>query len=565
VRRFINKTLILLILTTGICRSQAVSDDSLRSVISARGEAEVLIARPGRPELDIISRHLSISSVREGSVYITLTPATVEWFLGLGKPWKLIPPEDPKGLVTAASVKDAMEWDTYPTYTQYDSIMRKLQADYPQLCRLDTIGTSIYGKQVLVLKISDNVADDEDEPEVFYSSTMHGDELAGFVLMLRLADHLLRNYSSDTRVKNLVDNLEIWINPLANPDGTYRTGNIISSPTRTNAEGYDLNRKFPDPLDPSIVPPKENVDMISFMRKRRFVLSANFHSGFEVVNFPWDRWFSKYHADHNWFYEISRRYADTVHAVSGLSYLNEYDSGVVRGSDWYTIYGGRQDFITWELQGREVTIELDYVKQTPAAQLELLWQYNRQSFIGYLENALYGIHGRVLDDATSEPVPARVFIDGHDKDSSHVYADTTTGSFIRMLSPGTWDLRFSAYGYRDTVVTGVQVLPLRRTDLTVYMKSDGTKTDSVYPETPLLFPVPANEYVECRLPSTLQGRISVTIYTSAGAKIKENITGQRPLILNVRGLAPGVYIAIFRSLSTGVSYRAGIVVAADGY
>ncbi|NMC42186.1 MAG: hypothetical protein GYA43_13610, partial [Bacteroidales bacterium] len=414
-----NKTFILLILTTGICRSQVVSDDSLRSVISSRGEAEVLIARPGRTELDIISRHLSISSVREGSVYITLTPATVEWFLALAKPWKLIPPEDPKSLLMAGSVKDAMEWDAYPTYTQYDSIMRKLSADYPLLCRLDTIGTSIYGKQVLVLKISDNVADDEDEPEVFYSSTMHGDELAGFVLMLRLADHLLRNYSTDPRVKNLVDNLQIWINPLANPDGTYRTGNTISSPTRTNAEGYDLNRKFPDPMDPSIVPPKENVDMIAFMRKRRFVLSANFHSGFEVVNFPWDRWFSKYHADHDWFYGISRRYADTVHFFSGPSYLMEYDDGVVRGSEWYTIYGGRQDFITWELQGREVTIELDYVKQTPAAQLELLWQYNRQSFIGYLENALYGIHGRVLDDATSEPVPARIFIAGHDKDSSH--------------------------------------------------------------------------------------------------------------------------------------------------
>ena len=96
---------------------------------------------------------------------------------------------------------------------------------YPSLCSLDTIGTSINGKLVLALKISDNPAVDEDKPAVFYTSTMHGDETGGFILMLHLADYLLKNYNLDARVKNLIDNLEIWINPLANPDGTYNTGN----------------------------------------------------------------------------------------------------------------------------------------------------------------------------------------------------------------------------------------------------------------------------------------------------------------------------------------------------
>ena len=82
---------------------------------------------------------------------------------------------------------------------------------------------------------------------------MHGDETAGFILMLRLADYLLKNYNSDTRVKTLSDNLEIWINPLANPDGTYRDGNFIISPVRNNANGYDLNRNFPDPDLPNSV------------------------------------------------------------------------------------------------------------------------------------------------------------------------------------------------------------------------------------------------------------------------------------------------------------------------
>ena len=137
-----------------------------------------------------------------------------------------------------------MNWQSYPTCSQYDSMMTEFAADYPSICKLDTIGTSVDGRLVLVLKISSDLTS-ETKPQVFYSSTIHGDEPPGFVLMLRLADYLLSNYTSDPRVKNLVDNLGIWINPLANPDGTYTSGNTITSPTRYNADGVDLNRNFP--------------------------------------------------------------------------------------------------------------------------------------------------------------------------------------------------------------------------------------------------------------------------------------------------------------------------------
>ena len=79
---------------------------------------------------------------------------------------------------------------------------------------------------------------------------MHGDELAGYPTMLRLIDYLLCNYGSDDYVDYLVENMEIWINPLANPDGTYRGGNDnVSMSTRSNGGFADLNRNFPDPQD----------------------------------------------------------------------------------------------------------------------------------------------------------------------------------------------------------------------------------------------------------------------------------------------------------------------------
>jgi hypothetical protein len=177
--------------------------------------------------------------------------------------------------------------------------------------------------------------------------------------------------------------------------------------------------------------------MMKFMRKHKFVISANFHAGAEVVNYPWDRWM-RLHPDNTWFYNISRSYADTVHAHSVPGYLTMLNNGITNGYAWYDVIGGRQDFVTWELQGREVIIELDYTKFTPPGDLEDLWESNWRSLLGYLENALYGIHGLVKDSDTDEPVPARIFITGHDADSSHIYSDTVSGRFTRLLAPGSF-------------------------------------------------------------------------------------------------------------------------------
>ena len=72
-----------------------------------------------------------------------------------------------------------------------------------------------------------------------------------------------------------------------------------------------------------------------------------------------------------------------------------------------------------------------------------------------LENALYGIHGVVMDSISHAPVAAKIFITGHDKDSSHVYSDTITGRFVRLLAPGSWNLTFSAKGYNDLTINDI--------------------------------------------------------------------------------------------------------------
>jgi hypothetical protein len=547
------------------CFSQKENNnDRLLELVRKYGQAEVIVPLTDNRSLDIITRNSSILAVRDRKIFISLSSRTAEWFIQQEYDFEILENTGVKGLITASDINDAMTWDKYPAYSQYDSIMQSFAENYPDICRLDTIGTSLNGKLVLALKISDNPDADEDEPAVFYTSTIHGDETGGFVLLLRLADYLLGNYNLETRVSNLADNLEIWINPLANPDGTYGTGNLISSPTRYNANGVDLNRNFPDPFQPEEIQEKENTDMIQFMRKHKFVLSANFHSGAEVVNYPWDRWLSKYHADNSWFNTVSRAYADTVHTYSGPAYMNELDNGVTRGSEWYVIYGGRQDFVTGELQGREVTIELDDIKITPAAQLELLWQYNQSSLLGYLENALYGIHGRVRDSVTKAPIAAKVFIEGHDKDSSHVYSDSLSGVFVRYLEPGSWDLIFSAKGYISDTLRNIMVTQGIKTLIEMELAPGISSIDTANPDIPLLFPNPATTEIYALLPEGIIGNINITIFDQSGRLVSENIAEAVkgvPLRIDLQHLSGGTYSVIFRnSRSQGSLYSRIIIV-----
>jgi hypothetical protein len=369
-----------------------------------------------------------------------------------------------------ACVNYVMNWTKYPTWSQYVSIMQAFETNYPTLCHLETIGTSVDGRDIFVVKISDNVNTDEDEPEVFYSSSMHGDETAGYVIMLHLIDYLLQNYSSESRVSNLVNNLEIWINPLANPDGTYTGGEIITSPTRVNSNGVDLNRNYPDPAQPTKVLQKETIDMVNFLNERHFILAASIHSGKEVVAYPSWRW-NRSHPDSNWFYSVSRKYVDIVNLYSPDTYMDDLNNGVVHGYEWYPFNGGREDYLVYDLGGcRAIDLKIDAHYFAAESTLNAHWGNNWRSMLGFLEEALYGIHGTVTDATTSLPVSAKVSITGHDADNSHVYSNNLTGRFIRLIEPGTWALTFSANGYYNTTINNVIVVENQRTDVSVEMQ-----------------------------------------------------------------------------------------------
>ncbi|MFP4525797.1 MAG: M14 family zinc carboxypeptidase [Bacteroidales bacterium] len=433
------------------------------SIAQERTENYFKFCVDNHSELETVTRLISIDKVVNDTVYAFATDKQLEEFNNnTDYQYTLTSPYDLKksSLEMATDIAEMEAWDKYPAYDVYLQMMEKFENDNPGICRIESAGETVEGRELLVAKISDNVDEEEGEPGFFYTSTMHGDEITGFVFMLRLIDSLVSDYHTNPQIKHLVDNIEIYINPNANPDGTYAGGNhTVSEATRGNANYKNLNRDFPDPVDGENKPYEpETQAMMDYAEQQDFALSANFHGGAEVVNYPWDG-VSRAHPDEEWFKYISLIYANSAKENSPEGYFEGIDtSGVTNGYNWYPIYGGRQDYMTYFRHGREVTIEISETKLLPSDLLPDYWGYNKEALFLFMEQALCGIKGKVRTDSGAG-LNAKVEILNHDTeiDQSWVYSDEETGSYNRLIESGNYDMAFHADGYQSDTVRDVIV------------------------------------------------------------------------------------------------------------
>ena len=110
----------------------------------------------------------------------------------------------------------------YHTQEELTKVLTSLQTEYPDLARLyELSGKSAQNRSLWVLQISSNVTAERKElkPIVKYVGNMHGNEVVGRELLIKLAKNLLENYSSNEEIKQLVDTTDIHIMPSMNPDG----------------------------------------------------------------------------------------------------------------------------------------------------------------------------------------------------------------------------------------------------------------------------------------------------------------------------------------------------------
>ncbi len=148
----------------------------------------------------------------------------------------------------------------YYTFAQMeaaiDVIISKYGSGANPIAQKFSIGKTTENRDMWCVKISDNPSVDENEPEILFMGHHHAREAIGGASMIFLMQYLCEYYSKDNRIKDLVDNREIFIIVCANPDGWERnrviapTGgaqwrkNMRVQGTGITQRGVDLNRNW---------------------------------------------------------------------------------------------------------------------------------------------------------------------------------------------------------------------------------------------------------------------------------------------------------------------------------
>ncbi|MFE5143378.1 M14 family metallopeptidase [Streptomyces fagopyri] len=141
----------------------------------------------------------------------------------------------------------------YHNYAEANAEIDQRLAAHPGIMSKRVIGKSYQGRDIIAVKVSDNVATDENEPEVLLTFHQHAREHLTVEMALYLLRELGAGYGSDSRVTNMVNNREIWIVPDLNPDGgeydiatgSYRSWRKNRQPNSGSSYvGTDLNRNW---------------------------------------------------------------------------------------------------------------------------------------------------------------------------------------------------------------------------------------------------------------------------------------------------------------------------------
>lgn len=408
----------------------------------ARSDAAVVqVAIYSRADVDRLNElGMDIMSVREGVAEIAAVPSELNVLRASG----FSPVVVFERLQDEVASLGLPERGEYHSYAELTSDLASWADAYPEITSLTSIGQSVEGRELWALKISDNPDQEEPEPEIQWIGGHHGNETISVEVPYYMAEYLLTNYGIDPEVTWLVDEREIWIIPMLNPDG-----HVAGS--RYNAQGVDLNRNFlcPCGCNANDLPPDtpfyapESRALRDFNVGMNPVTSLTFHAGAVYVNYLWDY-----------------TYAPTPDEPMIIDMSNVYSSHsgypVTNGADWYIVHGSCQDWC-YDTRGEiDWTIELSHDKDPPSSRIDMIFEENREAMLFLARRSGRGIRGLVTDAATGDPLAAKI---GIPEIGKGVHTDPDVGDYHRMVEAGAYTLVCSADGYATQTVAGVSASP----------------------------------------------------------------------------------------------------------
>lgn len=243
------------------------------------------------------------------------------------------------------------ETGVYHTYQEMTDLLKNLEENNSDIMSLISLGKTYEEREIWLVKISDNVDEDEKEPEILLMGAHHGNEKQSYEVLIYFIQHIVENYSkenfdddgdglinedpidgndndedglidedpSEDRIRDVTNNTEIYIIPMVNPDGVEAGTRKNRAPNygpfgfkkEITSYGVDLNRNydyrwfffylFPnyykgatDYRDDRIVyhgeKPFCEVEtkvIKQFVEKHDIVISLSYHSYGELILYPW--------------------------------------------------------------------------------------------------------------------------------------------------------------------------------------------------------------------------------------------------------------------------------------
>jgi carboxypeptidase T len=209
----------------------------------------------------------------------------------------------------------------YHTYQEMTDELHALQANYSGIMSLSSIGKTYEGRDLWMVKLSDNVNQEEKEPGALFMGAHHGNEKPGYEVCLFFIQYMVEHYgnSSTPEVREAMDRTQIYLIPMVNPDGVEADSRKNAAPNHgpfgysktITSYGVNLNRNYGDPWYlaymfpveyslPFILPDSsfnyrgpypfsenETKAVKAFAESHNISISISYHTYGQIILYPW--------------------------------------------------------------------------------------------------------------------------------------------------------------------------------------------------------------------------------------------------------------------------------------
>ncbi|MBI3039193.1 zinc carboxypeptidase, partial [bacterium] len=310
--------------------------------------------------------------------------------------------------IIRSQTKDAQ----YFTYKSMTDALKGYAEKYSGVCKLESIGKSCEDRDIWGLKISDNPEKDEKEPAALIMGAHHSREWISFEVPMATIKTLLEGYGNDEKITGLINEREIWIVPMVNPDGVIYSqtnekywrknrrknqgGSYGVDPNRNYGFKWGVSGSSSSPGSdvyhgPGPFSEPETQAIRDLAQREHFQADISFHSYSELILYPWSYAENVPNPHHDLFAKFGEE----------MSKFNGYTSEV--SSDLYPSSGDTDDYLYGELKSLSFTFEL---ATTFIPQPSMISQINKQNVPAVLyliEKA--GTYG-LVSPAGGDAIPA---------------------------------------------------------------------------------------------------------------------------------------------------------------